>query len=174
VECRGPFAFAVLRLITSSNLVGACTGRSAGFSPLRMRLTYSAARLNTSNHDERLPTPSQRAYSFPTPAVALLRTVLLRPFDYLVGNRTTERGAGHGIAAIVNAGPDARLVGFLGERGKRSGRSARSNSGERAGRPRHIPRNWRQHSFWACAGRSSAQQARRPSRANRGRAEEET
>src|SRR5262249_13807546 len=32
-------AFAVLRLIASSYLVGACTGRSAGFSPLRMRST---------------------------------------------------------------------------------------------------------------------------------------
>jgi len=32
-----PSVFAVLRLITSSYLVGACTGRSAGFSPLRMR-----------------------------------------------------------------------------------------------------------------------------------------
>src|SRR5262249_33997697 len=34
-----PRAFAVLRLITSSYFVGACTGRSAGFSPLRMRST---------------------------------------------------------------------------------------------------------------------------------------
>src|SRR5262249_30493027 len=34
-----PSAFAVLRLITSSYLVGACTGRSAGFSPFKMRLT---------------------------------------------------------------------------------------------------------------------------------------
>src|SRR5262249_32678833 len=34
-----PSAFAVLRLITSSYLVGACTGRSAGFSPLRIRST---------------------------------------------------------------------------------------------------------------------------------------
>src|SRR5262249_57364822 len=34
-----PSAFAVLRLITVSYLVGACTGRSAGFSPLRMRST---------------------------------------------------------------------------------------------------------------------------------------
>ena len=34
-----PSAFAVLRLMTSSYLVGACTGRSAGFSPLRMRST---------------------------------------------------------------------------------------------------------------------------------------
>ncbi len=32
-------AFAVLRLTTSSNLFGPCTGRSAGFSPLRMRST---------------------------------------------------------------------------------------------------------------------------------------
>src|SRR5262249_40033792 len=32
-----PSAFAVLRLMTSSYLVGACTGKSAGFSPLRMR-----------------------------------------------------------------------------------------------------------------------------------------
>src|SRR5262249_33065664 len=34
-----PSAFAVLRLTTSSYLVGACTGKSAGFSPLRMRST---------------------------------------------------------------------------------------------------------------------------------------
>ena len=32
-------ALAVLRLIARSYLVGACTGRSAGFSPLRMRST---------------------------------------------------------------------------------------------------------------------------------------
>src|SRR5262249_60093121 len=43
-----PRAFAVLRLITSSNLVGACTGRSAGLAPRRMRLTYSDARRNWS------------------------------------------------------------------------------------------------------------------------------
>ena len=34
-----PRAFAVLRLITSSYLVGVCTGRSAGFSPFRIRST---------------------------------------------------------------------------------------------------------------------------------------
>ena len=34
-----PSALAVLRFMTNSNLVGACTGRSAGFSPLRMRST---------------------------------------------------------------------------------------------------------------------------------------
>src|SRR5262249_39857005 len=34
-----PSALAVLRLISSSYLVGAWTGRSAGFSPLRMRST---------------------------------------------------------------------------------------------------------------------------------------
>ena len=34
-----PSALAVLRLITNSNLVALCTGRSAGFSPLRMRST---------------------------------------------------------------------------------------------------------------------------------------
>src|SRR5262245_15341402 len=34
-----PSAFAVLRLMASSYLVAACTGRSAGFSPLRMRST---------------------------------------------------------------------------------------------------------------------------------------
>jgi hypothetical protein len=41
-KCRGtlrPSAFAVLRLIASSYFTGACTGRSAGFSPLRMRST---------------------------------------------------------------------------------------------------------------------------------------
>src|SRR5262249_52375317 len=39
-----PNAFPVFRLIASSYLVGACTGRSAGFSPLRMRSTELAAR----------------------------------------------------------------------------------------------------------------------------------
>src|SRR5262245_17533362 len=34
-----PSALAVLRLMTNSYLVGACTGRSAGFSPFRMRST---------------------------------------------------------------------------------------------------------------------------------------
>src|SRR4029453_3866002 len=34
-----PSALAVLILITSSYLVGACTGMSAGFSPLRIRST---------------------------------------------------------------------------------------------------------------------------------------
>src|SRR5262245_10191049 len=34
-----PSILAVLRLMTSSYFVGACTGRSAGFSPLRMRST---------------------------------------------------------------------------------------------------------------------------------------
>src|SRR5262249_4763270 len=34
-----PSALAVLKLITNSYLVGACTGRSAGFAPLRMRST---------------------------------------------------------------------------------------------------------------------------------------
>jgi hypothetical protein len=34
-----PSALAVLRLMTNSNLVGCRTGRSAGFSPLRMRPT---------------------------------------------------------------------------------------------------------------------------------------
>src|SRR5262249_40373637 len=34
-----PSALAVLRLSTVSYLLGACTGRSAGFSPLRMRST---------------------------------------------------------------------------------------------------------------------------------------
>src|SRR5262249_32315837 len=40
-----PSALAVLRLMTSSNLVACWTGRSPGFSPLRMRSTYDAARL---------------------------------------------------------------------------------------------------------------------------------
>src|SRR5262245_28995275 len=39
-----PRALAVLRLMTSSYFTGACTGRLAGFSPLRMRSTYPAAR----------------------------------------------------------------------------------------------------------------------------------
>src|SRR5262249_41842042 len=43
-----PIAFAVWRLTTRENLVGACTGRLAGFSPLRMRSTYDAAARNES------------------------------------------------------------------------------------------------------------------------------
>ena len=39
-----PSALAVLRLMTSSNFVGCSTGRSAGFAPLRIRSTYTAAR----------------------------------------------------------------------------------------------------------------------------------
>src|SRR5262245_2435172 len=41
-----PIALAALWLITSSYLVGACTGRSAGFWPLRIRSTYWAAERN--------------------------------------------------------------------------------------------------------------------------------
>src|SRR5258705_1782124 len=41
-----PSALAALRLITSSYFVGACTGRSAGFWPLRIRSTYWAAERN--------------------------------------------------------------------------------------------------------------------------------
>src|SRR4029450_2015905 len=38
-----PSALAVFRLMTSSYLVGACTERLAGFSPLRVRATEDAA-----------------------------------------------------------------------------------------------------------------------------------
>lgn len=38
-----PIALAAFTLTINSNLVGACTARSPGFSPLRMRLTYPAA-----------------------------------------------------------------------------------------------------------------------------------
>src|SRR5262249_56613034 len=74
---------------------------------------------------------------------ALLRTVLSCPVDHLVGDRATERAARHGVAAIVNAGPDARLVGFLGERGKRGGitREQISEDGGRPGRKAAV-RGW--------------------------------
>src|SRR5262245_31633766 len=38
-----PNVLAVLRLITNSNLVDCMTGRSAGFSPLRIRPVYTPA-----------------------------------------------------------------------------------------------------------------------------------
>jgi hypothetical protein len=41
-------AFAVLRLMTSSNLVGCCTGRLAGFSLLRSRPVYLPTRRSAS------------------------------------------------------------------------------------------------------------------------------
>jgi hypothetical protein len=43
-----PSDLADLRLMTISNLVGSCTGKSAGFSPRRMRSVYFAALRNTS------------------------------------------------------------------------------------------------------------------------------
>ena len=39
-----PSVFAVLRLRSSSILLACCTGKSAGFSPLRIRPTYPPAR----------------------------------------------------------------------------------------------------------------------------------
>src|SRR5262245_30196460 len=44
-----PSALAVLRLMTSSYFVGACTGRSAGFSPLRMRSTLAGCGAERTN-----------------------------------------------------------------------------------------------------------------------------
>jgi len=41
-----PSPFAVLRLMTNSNLVGCSTGRSLGFAPRKILSTYSAARWN--------------------------------------------------------------------------------------------------------------------------------
>src|SRR5262249_8095179 len=45
-EMSRPIAFAVLRLMTSSNFVGCSTGSSAGLAPFRILSTYSAARRN--------------------------------------------------------------------------------------------------------------------------------
>src|SRR5262252_2312469 len=44
-------AFAVLRLIVSSNFVGCSIGRSAGRAPCKIRLAYQAPRLNKSDRD---------------------------------------------------------------------------------------------------------------------------
>ena len=41
-----PSSFAVLRLMTNSNLVGCSTGRSLGLAPRKILSTYSAARWN--------------------------------------------------------------------------------------------------------------------------------
>src|SRR5262249_8216842 len=41
-----PIAFAVIRLIASSNLVGCSTGKSSGFAPRKILSTYSAALRN--------------------------------------------------------------------------------------------------------------------------------
>src|SRR5215472_13489673 len=61
-----PSAFAVLRLMTSSYLVGAWTGNSAGFSPLRTRSTYAAARRNSSiwsdPYEIRPPAATKKAF----------------------------------------------------------------------------------------------------------------
>ena len=47
-ETLRPSAFAVLRLITNSNLVGCSTGISPGFAPRRILSTKSAVRRNIS------------------------------------------------------------------------------------------------------------------------------
>src|ERR1700676_556909 len=44
-----PNALAVLRLMTSSYLVGYCAGRSAGFAPFRMRSTDDAPSRQTTS-----------------------------------------------------------------------------------------------------------------------------
>src|SRR5262245_43601708 len=46
-----PMAFAVLRLIVSSNVVGCSIGKSAGLAPCKIRLAYQAPRLNKSDRD---------------------------------------------------------------------------------------------------------------------------
>src|SRR5262245_3303666 len=43
-----PIAFAAIRLIASSNLVGCSTGKSPGFAPRRILSTYATARRNRS------------------------------------------------------------------------------------------------------------------------------
>ena len=48
-----PSALAVLRLMTKSNLAGCCTGRSAGFSPLRMRSTLAPSRYCVAERTQR-------------------------------------------------------------------------------------------------------------------------
>src|SRR5215813_9803402 len=47
-ESVSPICFAALRLITNSNFVACCTGRSDGLVPLRILSTWSAARRNPS------------------------------------------------------------------------------------------------------------------------------
>jgi hypothetical protein len=42
-----PIALAAARLTTSLKVAGACTGRSAGEAPFKIRSTYDAARRNT-------------------------------------------------------------------------------------------------------------------------------
>jgi hypothetical protein len=49
----GRITFAVLRLISSSNLVGACTGRSAGFSPLCASATVATKDYIFTAHPQR-------------------------------------------------------------------------------------------------------------------------
>ena len=49
-----PCAFAVLRLITSSYLVGACTGRSPGFSPNNRRLAVKRETALSAQNEENL------------------------------------------------------------------------------------------------------------------------
>src|SRR4030095_4230443 len=43
-----PICFAAFRLMISSNFVGCSTGKSAGWAPLRILSTKTAARLNSS------------------------------------------------------------------------------------------------------------------------------
>src|SRR5258708_3891658 len=68
-----PSVFAVFRLITSSNLVGCCTGKSAGLAPLRILSTYSAVFLDRSGRFA----PQDISPPASTPSLAA----------YIVGNR---------------------------------------------------------------------------------------
>src|SRR5215471_8916575 len=59
-----PRALAVLRLMTRSNFVDCCTGRSAGFIPLKILSTYTAApRYKSMKFGEYDINPPAAAYS---------------------------------------------------------------------------------------------------------------
>src|SRR5215510_6976310 len=81
-----PSAFAVFRLMTSSNLVGCSTGRSAGFAPFRILSTKIAARRQMSLMSAPYEVkPPASTYSRRLPRNAR-RSIKARSLDDLVGS----------------------------------------------------------------------------------------
>src|SRR5262249_22945153 len=77
-----PSALAVVRLMTNSHFVGCSTGRSAGFAPLRILSTYSAARRNRSGrfgpYDIRFPAATYSLFAYTAGSRATKVRVLMR------------------------------------------------------------------------------------------------
>jgi hypothetical protein len=134
-----PSALAVLRLRISSTLVTCCTGRSAGFSPLRMRSTYEAARRRGRGEDQVRGKPDEfgRLGAQPAgvehPAIVEAKIAPIHPAE--VAQHCLERLGPHlrfwiGLRQCHQHADPVRAVLPLRAGGDRPGRSATEEGDE--------------------------------------------